>query len=93
MKAERRSEMEIKLIGYGCHKAVELEKRLLKAIILTEIDAKMVHMNEAAAISAYGVEAMPALVINDRLVLSGHLPSLEEVIQLLMDHHGATKGE
>jgi small redox-active disulfide protein 2 len=67
-----------------CAKCKAVEKTFNEAVKEMGLDAQVVHvsaMSEEA--DKYDILSTPAVVINDRLILSGKLPSKEEVKRIL----------
>lgn len=75
--------MEIKVLGTGCPKCRQLEQTVYEAIKDMETKPTVVKEEDIARIMNYGVMRTPALVINEKVVLSGRVPSVKEVIELI----------
>lgn len=75
--------MEIKVLGTGCPKCRLLEKAVIDSITEMKIEAKVSKVDDIMKIMEYGIMRTPGLVINDKVVLSGRLPSAEELKKLL----------
>jgi small redox-active disulfide protein 2 len=75
--------MKIKVLGTGCPKCKTLEKATNEAISALGIDAVVQKEEDIMKIMAYGVMRTPGLVINEKVVLSGRLPSVEEIKELI----------
>jgi small redox-active disulfide protein 2 len=75
--------MKIKILGTGCAKCQNLETVTREAVKELGIDADIEKVKELAEIMAYPVMATPALVINEKVVLAGKVPSKSEVTALL----------
>lgn len=75
--------MEIKVLGTGCAKCKSLEKKVIESVASLNIDAKVSKVEDIYQIMKYGVMHTPALVINEKVVLSGRLPKEQELIELL----------
>jgi small redox-active disulfide protein 2 len=78
--------MEIKVLGSGCAKCKSLEKVTRKAVDELNLDATVTKVEDIQKIMDYAVMRTPALVINDEVVLSGQLPKVAEVKELLTKH-------
>ncbi len=78
--------MEIKVLGSGCPTCKRLEEAVKKALVELNISASVIKEEDFAAMMSYGVMRTPALVINDTVVLSGRLPSGEELKELIRSH-------
>jgi len=75
--------MEIKVLGTGCAKCKSLEKVTRKAVDELNLDATVTKVEDIQKIMEYAVIRTPALVINEKVVLSGQLPKVAEVKELL----------
>ena len=75
--------MEIKVLGTGCARCKSLEKVTKNAVVSLNIEASVEKIEDIAKIMAYGVMRTPALVINEKVVLSGQLPSVDEVKKII----------
>lgn len=78
--------MDIKVLGTGCAKCKTLEKLTRDAIAETGITAEIEKVEDIVKIMAFGVMQTPALVINQKVVLSGRIPSMTEIKELLINH-------
>lgn len=77
--------MEIKILGPGCPKCKTLEKMTREVVEKNGIEATVTKVEDIVAIMNYGVMSTPALVINEKVVLKGRLPSAEELKKLLIN--------
>lgn len=75
--------MEIKVLGPGCPKCKALEKATIKALYEMELDAKVTKEEDIMKIMSYGVMQTPGLVINERVVHAGSVPSLKKIKNLI----------
>lgn len=76
--------MEIKILGTGCPKCKQLEKLTREVVQKNGIDASITKVDDIMDIMNYGVMATPALVVDNKVVLKGRLPSAGEIEKLLM---------
>ena len=74
--------MEIKILGTGCSRCKALYATVEKVVNELGIDAKMVKEEDMEKILTYNVMALPALVIDEKVVAKGSL-SESEVRDLL----------
>lgn len=79
MRNTKISIMEIKVLGPGCPNCKTLEKNVLKAVSELEIEATVEKVDDMVKIMSYGILRTPGLVINDKLIFSGRVPSLNEL--------------
>jgi len=75
--------MEIKILGTGCPKCKALEKVTRDVVAENGIEANVTKVEDIMDIMKFGVMTTPALVVDGVVVMKGHVPSKEEVKQLL----------
>ncbi len=75
--------MEIKILGTGCPKCKSLEKLTRDVVSELDIKANISKVEDIVEIMSYGILTTPALVINEKIVLKGYLPSEKEIKQIL----------
>ena len=78
--------MEIKVLGTGCAKCKSLEKITRKAVEELNLDATVEKVEDIQKIMEYAVMRTPALVINEKVVLSGQVPKVAQVKDLLTNN-------
>jgi len=76
--------MKIKILGPGCPKCKTLEKVTREAVAETGIEATIEKVEDIVKILEYRVMHTPALVINGKVVLSGHVPTINHVKEILI---------
>jgi len=67
----------------GCARCISLEKITQKAVEELELDATVVKVDDIQKIMEYAVMRTPALVINEKVVLSGQVPKVAQIKELL----------
>lgn len=75
--------MEIKVLGTGCAKCKSLEKVTRKAVEELKLDATVEKVEDIQKIMEYAVMRTPALVIDEKVILSGQVPKVAELKELL----------
>ncbi|HDJ32878.1 MAG TPA: thioredoxin family protein [Bacteroidetes bacterium] len=75
--------MEIKVLGTGCPKCKTLESRVNEAVASLGILAGVSKEDDIMKIMEYGIMRTPGLVINSRVVVSGRVPSVKEIEELI----------
>jgi len=70
----------ITVYGPGCAKCKKLEEIARKAIEQAGVKAELTKVEEIGEMAKAGVFLTPALVINDRVVISGKVPTVAEVV-------------
>ena len=75
--------MNVKILGPGCKNCQNLETRTRQALDQLGLDAEVEKVTDYAAIAGYGVMTTPGLVVDDKLLVSGRVPTAEEISGLL----------
>lgn len=75
--------MEIKVLGTGCARCKTLEKATSKAVDELNLETKVEKVEDIQKIMEYAVMRTPALVINEKVVLSGQVPKIAELKELI----------
>ena len=75
--------MKIKILGTGCPKCRQLEKAVIDTLSELNMTANISKEQDIMKIMEYGIMRTPGLVINEKVVLSGRLPSSNELKQIL----------
>lgn len=71
--------LTIKVLGSGCANCKRLEQIAQKVVSDMGIEAEIVKVTEYPDIMAYNVMSTPGLVINEKVVSSGRIPTPAEV--------------
>lgn len=84
--------MIIKVLGPGCKNCKNLERVTREALegLGVEVGAEvsLVKVEDYPTIVGYGVMSTPALVIDEKVVLSGRVPRADEVRDLITAARG-----
>jgi small redox-active disulfide protein 2 len=75
--------LKIKILGSGCANCKKLESVARDAASTSGVEAEFEKVTDMKAIMAYGILSTPALVINEKVVVSGRIPTKAEVQQWL----------
>ena len=75
--------MNIKVLGTGCAKCKSLDSVTRKAVEELSLDASIEKVEDIQKIMEYAVMRTPALVIDEKVILSGQLPKLTEMKEIL----------
>ncbi|MCX6572283.1 MAG: thioredoxin family protein [Candidatus Aminicenantes bacterium] len=71
--------MEIKVLGPGCPKCGEVEKRVKFALAELKVAADVEKVTDIKTMMSYGILATPGLVINGKIKCAGRIPRPEEI--------------
>lgn len=75
--------LTIKVLGSGCANCKRLEQLTRKVIDELGVEAEVIKVTDPLKYADYGVMATPGLVINEKTVSSGRIPSMAEVTSFL----------
>lgn len=74
----------IKILGTGCPKCKRTTEVVQKAVEeLSLSDVSVEKVEDIMKIMEYNVMSTPAVVINEEVVIKGHVPSRDEIMELL----------
>lgn len=76
--------MEIKILGTGCSGCRALYEATVQAVAEAAIDATVLKEEDMAAIMAYDVMRLPALVVDGKVISAGKKLSVTEIKELLI---------
>ncbi|GAE44130.1 redox-active disulfide protein 2 [Mesobacillus boroniphilus JCM 21738] len=71
--------MNIKILGTGCKKCQELEKNTRIAVEELQLEAQVEKVEDIKEIMKYKVMSTPALVIDEKVVSTGKLLTVNEL--------------
>ena len=75
--------MKIKVLGTGCSNCKNLERATVNALAEMNLAAEVEKVEDIQKIMAYGVMRTPALVIDEKVVLNGRVPSVSELKEII----------
>ena len=73
----------VKILGFGCVRCRELEREVRAVVQDQGIAAHIERVEDLMEMLRYRPLALPGLVVNERLVCAGRVPSKAELVQLL----------
>jgi small redox-active disulfide protein 2 len=83
-RSKRWSDMIIKLLGSpGCSSCQKLETLVNKAADDLGVEVEIIKVTDVAAIMGLGIISAPGLVVDEKVVVGGRLPSYAEVKRAL----------
>ena len=71
--------LTVKILGSGCANCKKLEAVAREAAAQAGIEAEFVKVTDMNDILSFNVMSTPALVINNKVVSSGRIPSLADI--------------
>jgi len=76
----------IKVLGTGCPSCVSAEKVVAEVVNELNIEAQIIKVDDIQEIMAFDIMTTPAIVIDEKVVFKGKVPSKDEVKALLVDN-------
>jgi small redox-active disulfide protein 2 len=80
--------LTIKILGSGCANCKKLEALVRQVVERENIPAEIVKVTEYPAIMAYGILSTPGLVIDEKVLSAGRIPSPVQILQWLNESLG-----
>lgn len=75
--------LNIKILGSGCANCKRLEQITLKVVESMALEAEVVKVTDYAAIMSYNILSTPGLVVNEKVVSNGRIPTEGEISTFL----------
>ena len=77
--------LTIKILGSGCANCKRVEQIARKVVAEMSLDAEVIKVTDYADIMAYNILSTPGLVVNEKVVCTGRIPTPAEVTTWLAD--------
>ncbi len=77
--------LSIKVLGSGCANCHKVEELAKQAVAQLSIDAKVELVTDMKEIMRYGVMGTPGIVINEKVVSTGRVPALSQIVTMITD--------
>lgn len=82
--------LRIKVLGPGCHRCHSVEQTTLAALEslaeeFPDLEATLEHVQDPLKIQDYPILFTPGLVVNEKLICAGRIPSKQEVVGWLQE--------
>lgn len=71
--------LTVKILGSGCANCKKLEAVAREAATASQVEAEFLKVTDMQQIMAYDLLSTPGLVVNEKLVSSGRIPTVAEV--------------
>jgi small redox-active disulfide protein 2 len=80
--------LKIKVLGSGCPNCKKVEAIARQAVETMGLQAEITKVTDYSQITAYNIMSTPGLVINEKVVCSGRIPTPAEVTGWLANVQG-----
>jgi small redox-active disulfide protein 2 len=77
--------LTIKVLGSGCANCKKVEAIAKQAVANMGVEAEVIKVTEYADMMQYNIMSTPGLVINEKLVSAGRIPSEAQVTSWLAE--------
>jgi small redox-active disulfide protein 2 len=78
--------MIIKILGTGCNRCEKLFKKVNNVVLVNNINAEVLKIEDIKEFMRYGIMMTPALVINEKLVCSINVPSEKDILNYINEN-------
>ncbi len=78
--------MNIKILGPGCANCKTLLRRTEEALQELNMSATVEKVEDFQKIAGYGIMRTPGLVIDEKVVMFGHVPKTDDIKAMILDH-------
>ena len=75
--------MKVQIIGIGCARCNELEKRVMDVLAELSVAADIEHVKDLKLFVSLGVFSTPGLVVDGKVISQGRIPSKDELKKTL----------
>jgi small redox-active disulfide protein 2 len=77
--------IDIKVLGPGCPNCQKLERLCKEVLTENNIEAEVEKITDISRFADYGLLMTPGLVVNEKLVSSGKIPSKPDVLNWIRE--------
>ena len=75
--------LTIKVLGSGCANCKRVEQIVHKVVDAMSLEAEVIKVTDYKDIMAYNILSTPGLVVNEKVVATGRIPSEAEITTFL----------
>lgn len=75
--------MKIEVCGPGCARCVATERNVIEACAELDLDCEVTHIYDVKEFAKRGVMATPSVIVDGKIVVSGRIPSIEQLKKIL----------
>lgn len=82
--------MIVKVLGSGCSNCKTLERNTRQAVDELGNGAQVEKVEDIVKILEYKIMRTPALVVDEAVIMSGRVPSVDEIKTLILQHFNSS---
>jgi small redox-active disulfide protein 2 len=71
--------MKIQILGAGCPRCNQTEQNVFNACAELDIAADISHIYDKEEIAKFGAIGMPTVLVDDKIIISGRVPTVQEL--------------
>ena len=75
--------MNIKILGPGCPNCQKMEANTKQALKELKLEAEVKKISDMSEIMGYGIMSLPALVVDEKVLVAGMVPNVEQIKESL----------
>lgn len=75
--------MKIEIVGPGCPRCIATENNVREAVKQLGIQAEIAKITDVKEFAKKGVMFTPAVIVDGKVVISGKIPTVEEVKKVI----------
>lgn len=79
--------MKIKVLGSGCANCKKLLHMVEVAVKELQVEAEVMYVTDMMEIAKTGLMRTPGLIIDGKIVISGRVPRMEEIQDLIKERN------
>ncbi|MDP2366518.1 MAG: thioredoxin family protein [Ignavibacteria bacterium] len=78
--------MSVKVLGTGCKKCQNLEKKVRELVTKNNIEATVEKVTDIQEMVKYGIMMTPGLIVNEKVKSFGIIPKDDQIINWLKEN-------
>jgi small redox-active disulfide protein 2 len=75
----------VKVLGTGCAKCVQTTQVVTDVVNENNLNVEVIKVEDIMEIMTFNVMTTPAVVVDDKVMIKGRVPSIDEILALLVD--------
>jgi len=77
--------MKIEVVGPGCGRCIATEKNVKEAVKQLGIQAEITKVTDVAEFGKKGVMFTPGVIVDGKVVISGKIPTVDELKEIISE--------